>query len=268
MFLALFGFLELSFLDVLDILVVAVIIFLVIRWLRGSTAWSIFLSIVAIYLIRVIASALGMGLTARIVDTVLNVGVLALIVIFQPEVRRFLVQFGSSTIANVRNSGFFSSVFRRKDYIDRESMNEVTEACKRMSEAKTGALIVIQHNTSLKDIVDTGDRINATIHRRLIMNIFFKNSPLHDGAMIISDNLIEAARCTLPITEKTNIPAKFGMRHKAAIGVTEQYDAAAIVVSEETGEISYMKDGGFTEVQNINELKLLLNSGASTSAES
>ncbi len=260
MFLALFGFVKLSFLDVLDILVVAVIIFLVVRWLRGSAAWSIFLAIVAIYLIRVIASALGMGLTARIVDTVLNVGVLALIVIFQPEVRRFLVQFGNSTIANVRNSEFFSNVFKKRDYINVEAVNELTEACKRMSEAKTGALIVIQHRTSLEDIIDTGDRISATIHRRLIMNIFFKNSPLHDGAMIIRDNVIEAARCTLPITEKLDIPAKFGMRHKAAIGVTEQYDAVAIVVSEETGEISFMREGGFTEISNINELRLLLNS--------
>ncbi len=260
MFLALFGFLRLSFLDVVDILVVAVIIFLLVRWLRGSVAWSIFLAIVAIYLIRVVASALGMGLTASIVGTVLNVGVLALIVIFQPEVRRFLVQFGNSTITNVRNSEFFSNVFKKRDYINLEAVNELTEACRAMSEAKTGALIVIQHRSSLEDIVETGDRIDAVIHRRLIMNIFFKNSPLHDGAMIISDNLITAARCTLPITEKTTIPPKFGMRHKAAIGVTEQTDAYAIVVSEETGEITLMRGGEFTDISNINELKLLLNS--------
>ena len=127
-----------------------------------------------------------------------------------------------------------------------------------MAEDKTGALIVIAHDTPLDDIISTGDRIDATIHRRLIMNLFFKNSPLHDGAMIISGGRIVAARCTLPITEKTNIPARFGMRHKAAIGITEESDADAIVVSEETGNISFVRGGEVTPINNINELKLLL----------
>ena len=118
---------------------------------------------------------------------------------------------------------------------------------------------MIAHKTPLDDIISTGDSINASIHRRLIMNLFFKNSPLHDGALVISDNRIVAARCTLPITEKTNIPANYGMRHKAAIGITEETDADAIVVSEETGKISFVKDGAVTPIQNINELKLILN---------
>ena len=127
-----------------------------------------------------------------------------------------------------------------------------------MSEDKTGALIVLVHETPLDEIISTGDRIDARIHRRLITNLFFKNSPLHDGAMIISNGKIVAARCTLPITEKTNIPARFGMRHKAAIGVTEDSDADAIVVSEETGRISFVRGGEVTPINNINELKLLL----------
>ena len=127
-----------------------------------------------------------------------------------------------------------------------------------MAEDKTGALIVIAHDTPLDDIISTGDRIDAAIHRRLIMNLFFKNSPLHDGAMIISGGRIVAARCTLPITEKTSIPARFGMRHKAAIGITEESDADAIVVSEETGNISFVRGGEVTQINNINELKLLL----------
>ena len=126
-------------------------------------------------------------------------------------------------------------------------------------EDKTGALIVITHKNPLDDIISTGDRIDAKIHRRLIMNLFFKNSPLHDGAIVISGDKIVAARCTLPITEKTNIPARFGMRHKAAIGITEETDAEAIVVSEETGNITLVKGGVVTPIQNINELKLLLN---------
>lgn len=127
-----------------------------------------------------------------------------------------------------------------------------------MSEDKTGALIVIAHKSPLDDIISTGDRIDAGIHRRLIMNLFFKNSPLHDGAMVIVGNRIVAARCTLPITERTNIPANYGMRHKAAIGITEETDANVIVVSEETGNISFVKEGQVTPIQNINELKLLL----------
>ena len=110
----------------------------------------------------------------------------------------------------------------------------------------------------LDDIISTGDRIDAKIHRRLIMNLFFKNSPLHDGALVISGGKIAAARCTLPITEKTNIPANFGMRHKAAIGITEYTDADAIVVSEETGRISFVRAGEITTIDSINKLKLLL----------
>ena len=127
-----------------------------------------------------------------------------------------------------------------------------------MSEDKTGALIVLVHKNPLDDIIGTGDRIDAAIHRRLIMNLFFKNSPLHDGAMVISGNRIVAARCTLPITERTDIPANYGMRHKAAIGITEVSDAGVIVVSEETGHISFVMGGQVTPIQNINELKLLL----------
>ena len=139
-----------------------------------------------------------------------------------------------------------------------EAVNDLTEACRRMSEDKTGALIVIAHKASLEEIVSTGDRIDAAIHRRLIMNLFFKNSPLHDGALVVSGGRIVAARCTLPITERTDIPANYGMRHKAAIGITEETDADAIVVSEETGNVSFVKGGTVTPIQNINELKLLL----------
>ena len=128
-----------------------------------------------------------------------------------------------------------------------------------MSESKTGALIVIAHQIPLDEIISTGDNIDASIHRRLIMNLFFKNSPLHDGALVISGGRIVAARCTLPITERTDIPANYGMRHKAAIGVTEETDADVVTVSEETGNISFVKRGKVTTISNINELKLLLN---------
>lgn len=266
MILALFGFLRLSLLDILDILLVALIIFLLFRWLWGSSAWSIFVAILSLYLIRFVVTVLNMRLTATIMDMVLDVGVLALIVIFQPEIRRFLTRLGNGTRVRAGGSDILNKVFRnvnRGASIDSNAVNEITEACRRMSESRTGALIVIPHAMPLDDIISTGDRIDAAIHRRLIMNLFFKNSPLHDGAVIISNNHIVAARCTLPITEKTDIPPSFGMRHKAAIGITEESDADAIVVSEETGNISFVRGGNVTHINNINELKLLLNNSLS-----
>jgi uncharacterized protein (TIGR00159 family) len=262
MLLALFGFLEMSFTDILDILLLGVIIFLAFKWLRGSSAISIFVAIVSLYLIRVLVSAFNMRLMNALMETVLDVGVLALIVIFQPEIRKFLISLGNRYMNNAQGRVLINRILGKAGggIGSGEAVNEITEACRRMSEDKTGALIVIAQRTPLDDVIGTGDRIDAAIHRRLITNLFFKNSPLHDGAMVISGNRITAARCTLPITERTGIPAYFGMRHKAAIGITEVSDADVIVVSEETGRISFVKGGKVTPIQNINELKLLLNS--------
>jgi uncharacterized protein (TIGR00159 family) len=191
--------------------------------------------------------------------------VLAFIVIFQPELRKFLTRLGNRYMSNPQGKALVDKILgRNKNHGEyAEEINNITEACRRMSEEKTGALIVIAHTTALDDIMNTGDKINASIHRRLILNLFFKNSPLHDGALIISDGKIVAARCTLPITERTDIPANYGMRHKAAIGVTEETDADAIVVSEETGKISFVSAGNVTTINNINELKILLGTSLS-----
>ena len=137
-------------------------------------------------------------------------------------------------------------------------LDELTLACKRMSEKKTGALIVLAKSSSLEFVIETGDRIDAIISRRLIENIFFKNAPLHDGAMIIADDKIVAARCTLPISENPHIPASFGMRHRAALGITEQSDAVVIVVSEQSGHISYVQNGEIKRMNSINELRLAI----------
>ena len=249
-----------SFADVLDIMLLGLMIFIVFRWLRGSSAMSIFLAIVSLYVIRVVVSSFNMKLMTAIMETVLDVGVLALIVIFQPEIRKFLIQLGNRFKNNTKGREIINRLLGKTagSINTREEVNEITEACRRMSEDKTGALIVIAHNNPLEEIISTGDMIDASIHRRLIMNLFFKNSPLHDGALVISGDRLAAARCTLPITEKTNIPAHFGMRHKAAIGITEVTDADVVVVSEETGRISFVKAGEVTPIQNINELKLLL----------
>lgn len=259
--LAIFGFLQVSIADILDILLLGLIIFLAFKWLRGSSAMSIFVAIVSLYLIRVLVSAFNMRLMTVMMDTILDVGVLALIVIFQPEIRKFLIRLGNRYMNSARSRAIIDRILGRQgsNMVGSEVVNELAEACRRMSEDRTGALIVIAHKTPLDEIISTGDRIDATIHRRLITNLFFKNSPLHDGALIISGERITAARCTLPITEKTDIPANFGMRHKAAIGITEESDADVIVVSEETGKVSFVKAGTVTSIQNINELKLLLN---------
>ena len=261
MVLAFFSFLEMSVADILDIVLLGLIIFLAFKWLRGSSAMSIFVAIVSLYLIRVIVSAFNMRLMTAIMDMILDVGVLAIIVIFQPEIRKFLTRLGNRYMNTSQGRLIIDKIFGRKsgNMVGSETVNDLTEACRRMSEDKTGALIVITHKNPLDDIISTGDKIDAAIHRRLIMNLFFKNSPLHDGALIITGDRIAAARCTLPITERKNIPANYGMRHKAAIGITEESDADVIVVSEETGRISHVKGGVVTPINNINELKLLLN---------
>lgn len=261
MILALFGFLNLSLMDVLDIILVAFIIYQVFKWIRGSSAMSIFVAIISLYVLRVIVDALDMRLMSSIMGTVLDVGVLALIIIFQPEIRRFLINLGSRYALATKGKGLLNKLFGSKETkMDNTTVNEITEACRNMSESKTGALIVIPHADNMEDIIGTGDRIDARISRRLIMNLFFKNSPLHDGAVIIDGKRIVAARCTLPITERVNIPPSFGMRHKAAIGISEEKDVDVIVVSEETGRISFVKGGNVTPIKNINELKLLLGS--------
>ena len=262
MILALFGFLQLSIADILDILLLGLIIFFLFRWIRGSSAMSIFVAIVSLYMIRVLVSAFNMRLMTAIMDMVLDVGMLALIVIFQPEIRKFLIKLGNRYMNSNQGRAIINRIMGKNTQGtigNTEAVNEITEACRRMSEDKTGALIVIAQKNPLEEIISTGDKIDAAIHRRLIMNLFFKNSPLHDGALVIAGNRIVAVRCTLPITENKNLPANYGMRHKAAIGITEESDANVIVVSEETGNISFVKGGIVTPIQNINELKLLLN---------
>ena len=262
--LAIFGFLGMSLVDALDILLVALIIFVVFRWIRGSAALNIFLAVIVIYAMVVVVDALGMNLMRALLGTFVDVGVVALIVIFQPEIRQFLYRIGSETKISARGKALLNKILRKQARpMDSAAVNEVAEACRRMSDEKTGALMVFPHENSLDFIIETGDRIDAVISRRLIMNLFFKNSPLHDGAMIIAGDRIAAARCTLPITARTDIPARFGMRHKAAIGISEQTDADVIVVSEETGDVSFVRKGEVTHISNMNELKLLLNAAFS-----
>ena len=265
MTLAAFGFLHMTIADLLDIFLMALVIYVIFRWIRGSSAMSIFLVVVSLYVVRVVASALGMKMITTMMETVLDVGLLALVVLFQPEIRRFLITLGNRYKGKRFIAGLLSRGSGKK--LSSETVNEVSEAIRSMSESRTGALIVIPNEIPLYDIMATGDKVDARVSRRLIMNIFFKNSPLHDGAMIIEGGRIAAARCTLPITEKMDLPASYGMRHKAAIGVSEQTDADVLVVSEETGAVSYVRSGVVKPIANINELKLILDESFSDKSE-
>ena len=255
-----FDFLNFSFTDLLDIFLIALVIFYAFKSIRGTSAMNILIAIITLFFAKVIVSALGMKMMTELLSVILDVGSLALIVIFQPEIRRFLIHFGQTYMIGKKGSRLFSRLFGGKGGTAAamgDTVKEIAEACNSMSETKTGALIVLPGMSSLDSVVDTGDRIDAIVNRRLLMNLFFKNSPLHDGAVIISGNRIEAARCTLPMSER-DLPPQFGMRHKAAAGISEQTDASVVVVSEETGHITFFKDGNYTEINNLNELKLLL----------
>ncbi len=268
MLLNIFGFLNISFADILDILMVAIFIYLAFRWIRGSSAMNIFVAVILLFVLRVVVAAFNMKLMNALLGTFIDVGVIALIVIFQPEVRHFLMKFGSRYGMAGKGRDFFNKLMGIRDQkMAGGTVNEIAEACRAMSADKTGALIVFPRKDSLDFIIETGDVVDAKVTRRLIMNIFFKNSPLHDGAMIIGGDRIVAARCTLPITGRSNIPPHYGMRHKAAIGISEETDADVVVVSEETGGISFVRGGNIKSISNINELKLLLGAGEGSPEE-
>lgn len=250
-----------GFIDVLDILLVAFIIFYILRLLKGSQAMSIFLAIIILLAFRIISGALNMKLTATLLGTVMDMGLIALIIIFQPEIRRFLSTIGNSYKQAGENSKILARLLGRKQQSESSAtINEICKACEEMSHEMCGALIVMQRSNPLRYYIETGDLIDALVSKRLLMNLFFKNSPLHDGAVIISGDRVVAARCTLPITER-DVPASFGMRHKAAVGLSETTDALVIVVSEQTGSITVVKAGQATKVESINDLKLLLQNG-------
>jgi len=250
------GFLHFTFVDVLDIILVAAVIYLIFRWIRGSSAMNIFIAIIILLMVRVLATAVNMKMTSAMLGAILDVGALAIIIIFQPEIRRFLNNIGRTA----GNNTFFRNFLRshKAEDLENEALSGLVSAVEYMGNHKVGALIVIRRRDALQSTIDTGDVVDARISERLIENIFFKNSPLHDGAMVIGDNRIIAARCTLPITDRLDLPASYGMRHRAAVGISEQCDADVIVVSEETGNISFVQRGTVTRIDTINVLKLKL----------
>ncbi len=247
-------FIQVRIIDIIDIALVALLLYGLYRLLKGTAAISIFVGIVAIFLIWQLVNALQMELLTTILGAFVSVGFIALIIIFQPEIRRFLFTIGAKTQSGENK---FFRIFKRKRQRVSLDTETLCQACKAMSDIKQGALIVITRQNTMPDIVMTGVEIDAEISKPLIENIFFKNSPLHDGAMIITDNRIVAARCILPVTNKTDLPGHYGLRHRAAIGVSENNDCLVLVVSEETGNISLVQEGNITTLQPLTMKEIL-----------
>ena len=246
-------FLDFSFLDALDILLVATLIYYIYKLLKGTVAINIFLGIAFIFLIWKITQILKMEMLSNILGYLLSGGVIALIIVFQQEIRKFLLMIGTTNVTS--RTQFLKQLKFFKSEITLETDSDtLLSACKKMSKTKTGALIVIERTNSLDFLIKTGDNMNAEINEVLLESIFYKNSPLHDGATIIRDNYVVATRVILPISDSINIPSRFGLRHRAAFGVSEKTDAVCLLVSEETGEISYIKDGNFELYADYNEL--------------
>ena len=249
-------FIEFSIKDLIDILLVAYLLYQSYRLMKDSGSINIFIGIlVFIGCWLIVSQVLDMRLLGSIFDKLVSVGVIALIVLFQDDIRKFLVNLGS----HKRLGNFFRILTNSKqEKVEKADIMSIVMACMSMSKGKVGALMVIEKNVPLNEIIRTGETINADVNQRLIENIFFKNSPLHDGAMIIRHKQIVAAGCILPVSHDLNIPKELGLRHRAAMGISQETDALAIIVSEETGGISVAYKGQFHLRLTAEELELLL----------
>ncbi|MDO1447384.1 diadenylate cyclase CdaA [Rhodocytophaga aerolata] len=251
------GFLQISWVDVIDISLVTYLLYQLYKLMRGSVAIKVFLGFLSIYLSYLIVKAAEMELLTAILGQFMGVGVIAALILFQQEIRKFLLLIGKSTVFN--NEHLFSFPWRRALSEKQISITPIVEAAKTMSAANTGALIVFARDSELKFYTDSGDELDAIISKRLLISIFNKYSPMHDGAVIIVKNRIKAARCILPVSENDALPASFGLRHRAAIGLTEITDAVVLVVSEETGQISLVVNGRVMHNLSGQELRNKLN---------
>ena len=253
-------FIEIGLKDIIDILLVALMLYYIYRLMRESRSLNVFIGIMMFVVVWIFVSqVLEMRLLGTILDKLVSVGVIALIVLFQEDIRKVLYNIGAHQRMR-RLSAFFTSkkTRERKKGNVKQDIMPVVMACMNMSRNKVGALIVFERSMPLDEAVSTGDRINANINQRLIENIFFKNSPLHDGAMIISDHRIKAASCILPVSHDLDIPKELGLRHRSAMGIAQESDALAIVVSEETGTISTALRGEFRLRLSAEELESIL----------
>ena len=253
-------FFEFGIKDIVDIVLVAALLFYVYRVMKVSRSLNVFMGIlIFIVLWLVVSQVLEMKLLGSIMDKLVSVGLIVMIVIFQEDIRKFLYNLGAHQRVRALTKLFSSGKDKEKNMKEIKSMiMPIVMASMNMGRGKVGALMVIERSTPLDDIVRTGDLIDANINQRLIENIFFKNSPLHDGAVVISDKRIEAAACILPVSHDLGIPKELGLRHRAAMGISQESDAIAVVVSEETGGISVAVKGQFYLRLSAEELESIL----------
>ena len=241
--------------DIVDFISVALLFYLLYRLIRGSAAFKIFIGLLVVYLLSKLVVLFHLKLLSELFGQFISVGIIAIIIVFQPEIRQFLLYLGSKNPLKKAN---FMLWKERTKHQNLPKINIIVKACSNMSASQTGALIVITRENNLEDYVQTGEIINARTSRELIETIFFKNTPLHDGALIINQQTMVAARCILPVSKRDNIPSHLGLRHRSAIGITEATDSIAIVVSEQTGSISCCMEGKIKSIASFRELKSFL----------
>ena len=245
-------FINISILDILDAFLVAVLLYYVYKLLKGTVAVNIFIGIAIVFIIWKLTQLLKMEMLSGILGTLIGGGAIALIVVFQQEIRKFLLMIGSSNYASrrkfVRQLKFLNSEIQQTT-----DVASIIKACENLSKTKAGVLIVLEKTNNLDFVRNTGDRMYAKVNIPILESIFFKNSPLHDGAVIIKNNFITATRVVLPLSS-TTLPGKYGLRHRAAVGITERTDALCILVSEETGKIAYVNDGVIISDKSSNEI--------------
>ncbi|MEM1125983.1 MAG: diadenylate cyclase CdaA [Bacteroidota bacterium] len=241
-------FIPIRLIDVLEIAIVSYILYKLYLLMRGTIAVQIFIGILALYLIQVLVTAADMTMLRVLFDSISQVFVLALIILFQPEIRRVLLVLGRNPL--IRR---FVTPAKQYDYI-----NEVVEAVRDLTDQRTGALLAFERTSGLRSYIETGAQLQALVTRDLLLTIFYGQTPLHDGAVIIRNGRVEAARCILPVSASMKLSTNLGLRHRAAVGLTEQTDAFVIVVSEETGHISVAQNGDLISNLSVNELRTYL----------
>ncbi|MBR3723921.1 MAG: diadenylate cyclase CdaA [Bacteroidales bacterium] len=235
---------EIRWVDILDILLVALLVYYLYRMLKGTNVIRIFWALIVMYIAWRIFAALNMRFCSQILGGIMSIGLIALVIVFQPEIRKFLLLIGTKT--QLTGDTLAKRLqFWRSDVNKHSGTNfePYIQACMHMSQSKTGALIIFKRSNEVEELVRTGQEVNAIASSALLETLFFKNSPLHDGAVIVNGNQVLAARCILPVTSRTDIDPNLGLRHRSAIGVTEQLDVISVIVSEETGAISYAVSG-------------------------
>ncbi len=241
-----FGFLSIRLIDIVDIILVALLLYGMYKIVRGSIALNVFIGGIVIYTTWFIVRSMGFRLLSTILGQFIGVGAIAILIVFQQEIRRFLLLIGKN------HTLFKSSNFKVTDIFpwnwntviaDNINFDEISAACRRLSKGLVGVLIVVERSSSLRLYIETGNPVGGAVTAKMIETIFNKKSPLHDGAMIISDNKIQAASCILPVTSRPDIPVEFGLRHRSSIGITEETDAMVIIVSEQTGDVAVASRG-------------------------